>query len=63
MPRTRMTPLAFLLSMLSPFVVFGSEYALISSTLCKSNAIKITFMIRVPGRNVEQDMMSCRVQK
>ena len=42
---------AFLL-VLSPFVIFDSDYALISCLLCKSNTLRIIFMIL--DRNVEQ---------
>ena len=36
---TRMTTLPFLLLALSPFVIFDSDYALISYLLCKSNTL------------------------
>ena len=55
----RMTTLPFLLLALSPFVIFDSDYALISCLLCKSNTLWNIFMIL--GRNVEQDNMMCRV--
>ena len=58
---TRMTTMPFLLLALSPFVLFDSDYALISCLLCKSNTLWNTFMIL--GRNVEQDETMCRVQK
>ena len=47
------TTLAFLLLVLSPFVIFDSDYALILCLLCKSNTLWNIFMIL--GRNVEQD--------
>ena len=56
--RTRMTTLAFLLLALSPFVIFDSDYALISCLLCKSNTL---LMILV--RNVEQDKTTCCIQE
>ena len=37
--RTRMTTLPFLLLALSPFVIFDSDYALISCQLCKWNTL------------------------
>ena len=54
---TRMISLPFLLLALSPFVIFDSDYALISSPLCKSNTLWNIFMIL--GRNVEQNEMTC----
>ena len=39
MSRKRMTTLPFLLSALSPFVIFESDYALILCSLCKSNTL------------------------
>ena len=59
--RTRMTTLPFLLLASYPFVIFDSDYALISCPLCKSNIFWNTFMIL--GRNREQDNTTCRVQK
>ena len=53
---TRMTTLPFLLLALSPFVIFDSDYALISCQLCKSNTLSNIFMVL--GRNVEQDEMN-----
>ena len=53
MSHTRMTTLAFLLLVLSPFVIFDSDYALISCPLCKSNTLWTVFIIL--SRNVEQD--------
>ena len=53
---TRMTTLPFLLLALSPFVIFDSDYALISCPLCKSNTLSNIFMVL--GRNVEQDEMN-----
>ena len=49
----RMTALPFLLLVLSPFVLFDSDYAMISCPLCKSNTLWDIFMIL--GRNIEQD--------
>ena len=56
MSRMRMTPLPFLLLALSPFVIFESDYALISCPLCKLNTLLDIFMIF--GRNVEQHKMT-----
>ena len=50
MSYTRMTILPFLLLVLSPFVIFDSDYALILCPLCKSNTLWNIFMIL--GRNV-----------
>ena len=50
---TRKTTLPFLLLAFSPFVIFDSDYALISCPLYKSNTLENIFMIL--GRNVEQD--------
>ena len=61
MSRTRMTTLSFLLLVLSPFVIFNSDYALISCPLCKSNTLWNIFMIL--GRNIEQGKMTWRVQE
>ena len=47
MLRTRIITLPFLLLALSPFVIFDSDYALISCPLCKSNTIWNIFMIFV----------------
>ena len=58
---TRMTTLSFLLLGLSPFVIFDSDYALISCSLCKLNTLWNIFMIL--DRNVEQDKMTCCVQE
>ena len=44
MSRTRITTLPFLLLALSPFVIFDSDYALISCLLCKSNTLWNIFM-------------------
>ena len=57
---TRMTTLPLLLFALSPFVIFDSDYALISCLLCKSNTLWNIFMIL--GRNAEQDKTTCHVQ-
>ena len=53
MSHTRMTTLAFLLLALSPFVIFDSDYPLISCPLFKSKTLGNIFMIL--GRNVERD--------
>ena len=60
MSHTRMTTLPFLLLALSPFVIFDSDYALISCPLCRSNTLHHIFMIL---RNVEQDETMCHVQE
>ena len=39
MLRTRMSILPFLLLVLSPLVIFDSDYALILCLLCKSNSL------------------------
>ena len=61
MSHTRMTTLPFLLLALSPFVIFDSDYALISCPPCKSNTLWNILMIL--GRNVEQDKWTCRLQE
>ena len=61
MSRTRMTTVPFLLLALSPFVIFDSDYPLISCPLCKSNALCNILIIL--GRNVEQYGKTCRVQE
>ena len=53
MSSTKMTTLPSLLLVLPPFVIFDSDYALISCPLCKSNTLKYSLMIL--GRNVEQE--------
>ena len=53
MSRTRMTNMPFLILALSPFVIFDSDYALISCPLSKSNTLWNNFMVL--GRNLEQD--------
>ena len=55
MLRTRLTTLPFVLLVLSPFVIFDSDYLLILCPLCKSKTLCNIFMIL--GRNVEQDQM------
>ena len=42
---TRMTIQPFLLLVLSPFVIFDSDYALILCPLCKSNTLWNIFII------------------
>ena len=59
--RTRITTLPFLLIVLSPFVIFDSDYTLILCPLCKSKTLWNIFMI-LHG-NVEQDQMMCHVQE
>ena len=63
MSRTRKTTLTlpFLLLAFSPFVIFDSDYTLVSCPLYKSNTLWNIFMIF--GRNVEQDKTTCRVQE
>ena len=61
MLRTRMTTLPFLLLVLSPFVIFDSDYPLIFRPLCKSKTLLNIFMIL--GRNVGQNQMTCHVQE
>ena len=56
-----MTTLSFLLFESSPFVIFDSDYALISCQLCKSNTLWNIFIIL--GKNVDQDETTCCVQK
>ena len=56
---TRMT--AALLLLLSPFVIFDTDYALIKCPLCKSNTLWNILMIL--GRNEEQDQMTCHIQE
>ena len=58
---TRMTAPAFLLLELSPFVIYDSDYALISCPLCKLNTFWNIFMIL--GRNVERDKTMRHVQE
>ena len=61
MSHIRMTTLPFLLLVLSPFVIFDSDYPLILCLLCKSKTLWNIFMIL--GRNVEQDQMKCCIQE
>ena len=61
MSGTKMTTLPFLLSALSPFVIFDSDYALISCQPCKLNTSWNIFMIL--GRNGKQDEMTCHIQE
>ena len=52
MMRTRMTTLPFLLLPLSPFVIFDSDYALISCPLCNSNTLwNISMVLDRTGRD------------
>ena len=57
----RMTNLPFLLLALSPFVIFDSDYALISCPLCKSNTLWNILMIL--GSNEEQDQTIFHIQE
>ena len=61
MLRTRMTPLPFLLSMLSPHAIFYSDYALILCQLSNLNTLRNISMLL--GRNVEQDQTMCSIQE
>ena len=61
MLRTRMTTLPFLLLGLPPFLMSDRDCPLILCLLCKSKTLLNIFMIL--GRNVEQDQMTCPVQK
>ena len=56
-----MTTLFFLLLALSPFVIFDSDYPLISCPLCKSKTLWNILLIL--GGNVEQNQTTCRVQE
>ena len=58
---TRITTLPFLLLLLSPFVIFDSDNALISCLLCKSNILWNIFMTL--GSNEEQDQTTCHIQE
>ena len=58
---SRMTTLPFLLLPLSPFVIFDSDYSLISCPLCNSNTL--WNILKVLGRNVEQDNTMCCIQE
>ena len=61
MSHTRMTTLPFLPLVLYPFVIFDSDYALISCPLCKPNTFWNIFMIL--GRNVIQDKTTFGMQE
>ena len=61
MSHTRMTTLPFLLLVLSPFVIFDSDYELILCMLCNSYTLSNIFMVL--GRNVEQDETICHIQE
>ena len=61
MSSTRMTTLPFLLLALSPFVIFDTDYALISCLLCNLNTLWNILMIL--SRNVEQDKTARCVQE
>ena len=51
----------FLTFVVTPFVIFDSDYALISCPLCKSNTLKNICMKL--GRNVEHDKTTCHLQE
>ena len=53
----RMTTLSFLYLPLSPFVIFDSDYELISCPLCNSNTLWNILVVLV--RNVEQERQLC----
>ena len=57
----KLTTLHFLLLVLSPFVIFDTEYALIFCCFCKLKPLWNIFMIHY--RNVEQDEKMCQVQE
>ena len=57
MSPTKMTTLPFVLLVLSPFVIFDSDYALIWFLLCNSNTLSNILMVL--GRNIEQDETFC----
>ena len=56
---TRMTTLPSLLLLLSPFVIFDTEYAFILCPLCKSNTLWNILMIL--GSNEEEDQTTCHI--
>ena len=56
-----MTILLFFFLALSPFVIFDSDYVLISCPLYKSNTLLTIFMKL--NRNVVQDKTTCRMQE
>ena len=58
----RITTLSFLFLAFSPFLIFDSDYALISCPLCKA-IITLWNIFMILGRNVEQDEMACHVQE
>ena len=59
MSHARMTTLYFLLLALSPFVIFDSDYALISRPFCKSNTLWNSLMTLVSSPDHEVLMVSC----
>ena len=61
MSRNRMTTLPFLLLAFFPFVIFDSDYALISCPLCKSNILWNILMIL--GSNEKRDQTTCHIQE
>ena len=61
MLHTKMTTLPFLLLALFPFVIFVSDFALISCPLCNTNIVR-NILMAFSG-NVEQDEMTCHVQE
>ena len=61
MKRKRMTTMPFSLLALSPFVIFDSDYALISCLLCKSNTLWNILMIF--DSIEEQNQTTCHIQE
>ena len=61
MSHTRMTTLPFLLLVLSPFVIFDRDYALISCPVC--NMITLRNILMILGTNVEHDETTCHLQE
>ena len=57
MLRTRMTTLPFLLLPLYSFVMFDSDYALLSCPFCKLSTLRNILMVL--GRNIEHDETMC----
>ena len=55
---TRMTTLPSLLMLLSPFVIFETDYGLILCPLCKSNTLLMMLV-----SDEEQDQTTCHIQE